>query len=226
MDKIISKRLWWLVNNSQLLDSRQMGFRRGKSVSDSLAMLDYLTTTTLSRKSHLSIISLDFSKAFDKIGMHTIIDELVDWKLWPKVIKYIINFLTNRKICVQTQNVQFQPLPLENGISQGSPLSVILFAIAYNKLNRVIGLHKSFEFTAYADDYTIIRGQKKKDTKCNFRILSSLNLKNETTFKILGITITNKYKWDAHIEQLVIQIAKRLNIIKCLCNTSFNCHKN
>jgi len=260
MDKIISKRLWWLVNNSQLLDSRQMGFRKGKSVSDSLAMLDYLTTTTLSRKGHLSIISLDFSKAFDKIGMHTIIDELVDWKLGPKMIKYTINFLTNRKICVQTQNAQSQPLPLENGIPQGSPLSVILFAIAYNKLNRIIGLHKSFEFTAYADDYTIIRKQKKKETtldinplltdiqewcnysgaslsipksrhlhicrkkKCNFSILSSLNLKNETTLKILGITITNKYKWDAHIEKLVIQLAKRLNIIKCLCSTSFNCH--
>ena len=45
-------------------------YGKGKSVSDSLAMLDFLTTTTLSRKGHLSIISLDFSKAFDKIGKY------------------------------------------------------------------------------------------------------------------------------------------------------------
>jgi len=32
LDKIIAKRLWWFVLNNNLIDSNQIGFRRGRSV--------------------------------------------------------------------------------------------------------------------------------------------------------------------------------------------------
>lgn len=71
LDKIVANRLWWFVTNSKLLDSRQMGFRSGKSTAHSLLLIDYLAANSLSCRNHLTIISLDFQKAYDKIGLHT-----------------------------------------------------------------------------------------------------------------------------------------------------------
>jgi len=81
LDKIIANRLWWFVSYNNSIDSRQTGFRKGKSISDNLLVLDHLISFPLLTKNHLSVISLDFTKAFDKIGVHTVVD--------------CINFMTN-----------------------------------------------------------------------------------------------------------------------------------
>jgi len=41
LDKIIAKRLWWFVLNNELIHNSQFGFRRGKSVLDSLLYVDH-----------------------------------------------------------------------------------------------------------------------------------------------------------------------------------------
>jgi len=127
------------------------------SVSECLTLLDYQTTAALSTRRHLSIISLDFEKTYDKIGIHAIIDELQRWKIGPKLLNFVKNFLTNRKIKVKVSNSFSEDRPLYNGIPQGSPLSVILFLISYNKLCRTIEVHRGFRFFSYADDFTILK---------------------------------------------------------------------
>jgi len=79
LDKIISKRLWWFVTTKKLLNSYQLGFRKGKSVTDCLLFVDALVSRALSKKRHASITSIDFEKAFEKIGLHTIIVQLKAW---------------------------------------------------------------------------------------------------------------------------------------------------
>jgi len=119
----------------------QFGFRKGKSVSDSLAVLDCQITSSLSTKNHAAFISLDFAKAFDRVGIHSIMDELKDWKIGPTIAKYIFNFLTNRTITVLANKVYSISQLLDNGVLQWSPLTVILFVIAY-KLNQIIAKKK------------------------------------------------------------------------------------
>ena len=51
----------------------QVVFKKGSSVTDALLLLDHLVAESLSAKKHISLISLDFSKAFDKIGVHSTI---------------------------------------------------------------------------------------------------------------------------------------------------------
>jgi len=72
LDKIISKRLWWFVTSNKLLNSRQVGLKKGKSVTDCLLYVDSLINKAHSEKRHASIISLDFEKAFEKVGLRTI----------------------------------------------------------------------------------------------------------------------------------------------------------
>jgi len=171
LDKIIANRLWWLAINGKLLDSRQLGFQKGMSVSECLTPLDYQTTATLSTRSHLSIISLDLKNTYDKIGIHAIIDEIQRWKIGPKLLNFVSNFLTNRKINVKVSNTFSEDRPLYNRIPQGSPLSVILFLISYNKLCRTIEVHRRFRFFSYADDFTILKKTHKNVNKMSIKSL-------------------------------------------------------
>jgi len=98
LDKIIYKRLWWFVTTNKLLNSHQLGFRKGKSVTDCLLFVDALFSRALSEKRLASIISLDFEKAFEKIGLHTIIVLLKAWGCGQTILNYVSNFMTNRKI--------------------------------------------------------------------------------------------------------------------------------
>lgn len=156
LDKIVARRLWWFVTTYKLIHNSQTGFRRGKSVMDSLLFTDYLINKALSAKNHLSIISLDFCKAFDKVGIHAVINQLVKWNVGPIIVNYVKNFMTNRKIKVKIGRYFSKTLPLHNGIPQGSPLSVVLFVIAYQKLLEIIAIHKEIQISAYADDFNLL----------------------------------------------------------------------
>jgi len=156
LDKIIAKRLWWFVLNDKLIQNSQTGFRKGKSAMDSLLLVDHLLPRAISRRNHASIISLDFAKAFDRIGIHSILNQLAIWKTGPKITNYIKNYMTNRKILVRIKSDLSPFQPIQNGIPQGSPLSVILFVIAYNQLAEKFTLHPDISLSAYADDFNLI----------------------------------------------------------------------
>lgn len=156
LDKIIAKRLWWFVSNDKLIHNSQTGFKKGKSAIDSLLLIDHLIARSISRRNHTSIISLDFAKAFDRIGLHSILDQLIEWKTGLKLINYVKNFMTNRKITVRINTNLSTFLPLHDGIPQGFPLSVVLFIIAYNQLSVRLIQHPNINLSAYADDFNII----------------------------------------------------------------------
>lgn len=104
LDKIIANRLWWFLNSKKLLNSHQMGFRKEKSTADAFLYVDHLATSSLSARQHLTILSLDFERAYDEIGLHTIVDQLIAWHVGQKIINYIVNFMSNRKITVRVGN--------------------------------------------------------------------------------------------------------------------------
>jgi len=122
---------------------------------DCLLLVDHLLARAILRRNHASIISLDFAKAFDRIEIHFILNQLAIWKIGPKITDYIKNYMTNRKILVRI-NSDISPFQtIQNGIPQGSPLSVILFVIAYNQLAEKLTLHPNISLSAYADDINL-----------------------------------------------------------------------
>ncbi|XP_065724971.1 uncharacterized protein [Drosophila suzukii] len=157
-----------------------------------------------------------FAKAFDRVGIHSIMDELKVWKIGPKIAKYIFNFLTNRKISVLANKVYSTSQSLDNGIPQGSPLSVILFVIAYNKLNQIIAKQKNCQFTAYADDYTIIYKLNKKTTNLNIDPLFREIL-------VCRTAPTNSYSQKFHhLKTLLVDEAANLVRHLAITDTAYN----
>lgn len=104
------------------------------------------------KKKHASILTIDFEKAFDRIGLHVIVKKLIEWKTGPKIIKYITSFLTNRSFRIKINDTYSTVHKLKNGIPQGSPLSVALFLIAFNEISKIIDRHNKISHLLYADD--------------------------------------------------------------------------
>ncbi|XP_050340196.1 sesquipedalian-1 isoform X1 [Bactrocera neohumeralis] len=77
--------------------------------------------------------------------------------------------------------------PLENGIPQGSPLSVTLFLVAFDRLSRVINENKFFKHVFYADDlckYGRVKNVTVFQTEFNNLLVEIINWCNASGAKI------------------------------------------
>ena len=177
LDKIISRRLFWFLTQENKLTQHQTAYKTESGTINALIYLDDYITKSLSTSSHVSLLSIDAEKAFDRVGLHTVIQQLMKWKTGPIILNYVKSFLSNRRFKVRLNNIQSDTFNLENGIPQGSPLSVILFLVAFNQLSIIINECKYFKHTLYADDLYI------------FRVIQSLDIFN-TKLNLLYYKIT------------------------------------
>jgi len=87
---------------------------------DSLLLVDHIATRYLSLKKRITLISLDLNKAFEKFGIHSVINQLKKWKIGKSILNYVLNYTTNRKIIIKSGNNLSSFFPLNNGNPQGS----------------------------------------------------------------------------------------------------------
>lgn len=167
LEKLIAKRIMWFATATNAFSPNQVGFKPGSSTTDALLYIDHLISKAFSTKNHISILSIDFQKAFDKIGAHVILNKLKEWKIGPKIFNYVKSFLSNRKIRCRVNNTFSETFSLFNGKPQGSPLSVVLFLVAFEDINKIILKHKNVTHCLYADDLYIICNQKDTNTITN-----------------------------------------------------------
>uniref|UniRef100_A0A0K8U6S8 RNA-directed DNA polymerase from mobile element jockey n=1 Tax=Bactrocera latifrons TaxID=174628 RepID=A0A0K8U6S8_BACLA len=152
IEKIIATRLAWYAQSNNLISHNQVAFKRGQGTLDALLHLDHFISDALSHKNHVSILSLDFLKAFDRIGIHVVLRQLSRWRVGSRIFNFVKSFLSNRKLSVIISNVSSSVLPLDNGTPQGSPLSVILFTIAFDEISTILSDFVTIRHQIYADD--------------------------------------------------------------------------
>ena len=157
LEKIVARRLAWYLIEENKLSINQTAYKSNSSTIDALLTLDEYISNSLSSSNHISVISVDAEKAFDRVGIHTIIQQLQKWKCGPLILNFVRNFLSNRRFSVRLNNIHSNTFKLHNGIPQGSPISVILFLIAFNSLSIIIDDSKYFKHVIYADDLYIYR---------------------------------------------------------------------
>ena len=156
LEKIIATRLSWFTKTKQLISPHQVAFKANQSCADALLHIDHYVNSALSAAQHVTILSIDFEKAFDRIGSHVILKTLKNWGVGPKMFNFIKSYLTNRRIRVRVNNTYSNIFQLYNGIPQGSPLSVVLFSIAFNEISKIINCHTNLDHCLYADDLYIM----------------------------------------------------------------------
>ena len=114
--------------------------------------------------SNVYVCLIDASKAFDRINFYKLFTILKSRNISACLIRLIMDSYIRQKLCVRWKNCISQPIPILNGVKQGSIISPSLFCIYLDVLlNRLetnrAGCRIGTKFCgalAYADDLTLI----------------------------------------------------------------------
>ncbi|KAG5884052.1 hypothetical protein JTB14_037457 [Gonioctena quinquepunctata] len=152
-EKMVNYRLVWYLERNELLSSFQMGFRRYRSTIDGLIQLENAIRNISAIRNHFVEIFFDLEEAYDMTWKYGILKQLQEWGLKVNLPKFIESFLFQRSSKVRVENTLSDEHTLDNGIPQGSTLSVTLSAIAINSLFK--NLNPAVGQIMYVDDITI-----------------------------------------------------------------------
>lgn len=153
MEKIINKRLNWFLENKNIFNNNQCGFRNGRSTNDQILKITNEIQIAFNNNQHLLAIFFDIEKAYDTTWKRYIVQMLQECKLNGNILHFVTNFLHNRQFRVRVNDSLSDVKKLENGIPQGSTLSVTLFTLAINKISDNISC--PIKISLFADDLTI-----------------------------------------------------------------------
>jgi ribonuclease HI len=152
-ERMINKRLVWHLESKGVINKNQSAFRRKRSTMDNLSFFENEIGKAFKKKEYLISIFFDIHKAYDMVWRFGILKELERIGIKGNMLAFIQNFLSNRKFYTVVGN-SFSTLKLsENGIPQGSVLSVTLFLILINTIFRSV--KTPVKIVVFADDVLI-----------------------------------------------------------------------
>ena len=158
LERMINDRLVWFLESNNLLTNIQSGFRHNRTTTDHLIKLENFIREGFIRNEHVVAIFFDLEKAYDTTWKHGILKDLHKMGLRGRLLHFISNFLQNRKFKVRIGNTLSEMFTQEEGVPQGSILSVTLFIIKINSLAECI--KKGIDSSLFVDDFGLCyRGQ-------------------------------------------------------------------
>ena len=135
MEGFFCRRL--LSQLTRKIDPARQFARKGHSTTDALLLLFQPVYEALdSGNACARFFFTDFSKGFDRIDHHILMQELMELDIHPVLYNWINAFLSNRsrKQAVRIGGTLSDWKSPNGGIPQGTKLGVILFSVMTNKL--------------------------------------------------------------------------------------------
>ena len=153
LERMINTRLIWFLESNGLITNFQCGFRIKRSTVDHLVRLETFVREAFIKKEHLTAVFFDLEKAYDTTWKYGIMRDLNDFGLKGRLPHFIDNFLSNRNFKVRVGTTLSDLQGQEEGVPQGSILSLTLFSIKIN--NIVKTLNPGVDCSLYVDDFLI-----------------------------------------------------------------------
>jgi hypothetical protein len=169
-EKIVRKKLIDHLEENNLLNQNQHGFRSGRScLSQLLSHIDTILSY-LEKGQNVDAIYLDFSKAFDKVDHFILLKKLESNGIKGKLLHWIKSFLTNRTQRVTVNSHLSDATKVKSGVPQGSVLGPLLFIIMIADIDDEV---KFSILSCFADDTRLLKSvQNVMDT---FKLQHDLN---------------------------------------------------
>lgn len=134
----------WYLEKSSYFTPEQNGFRLGRSTTKNILTIKNEIQTALKYNQSLGLINFDIAKAYDSAWRPKIINNLNKILAIGNMLDFINNFPGTRTFQVKTSNVLSDTFTQDNGVPQGSTISVTLFLIAINDISE--GIHQPKQY--------------------------------------------------------------------------------
>ena len=170
----------WAENNDVLSDS-QFGFRKGRSTTDAIFVLNAIIQKILNEKGRLFCTFIDLNKAFDNVYLNGLWYKLYKLGINAKMLRVIKDMYNKVKTCVRGCNSYSDFFDCAVGLKQGEVISPILFSLFIEDLELFLqedptcGLsfdEITFILMLFAD-YMVIVGKHRNDLQGSLDLLNS-----------------------------------------------------
>jgi hypothetical protein len=157
LNKIIEREIYEQIEEhmktNQLCDIYQYGFTKGKGCSDIIGKVVAQTSKAIDEGKVVILISLDLSKAFDRLNHILLIKKLMELGFDRNALRLIKNYLSNRVQYVRIGDKLSFIGWILSGVPQGTNLGPLLFSIFINDMKYLPTHSKVYKF---ADDALLL----------------------------------------------------------------------
>lgn len=163
LERLVARRLSWLVIRHAVLAPQQFGALPLRSSVDLTTCLTHDVETALNQGFCCSLLTLDVKGAFDAILPGRLVHRLRS-QGWPEhIVRWVGSFATDRSVRIRLDGETGPDTPIQCGLPQGSPVSPILFMLFLAPLFR---LGKPKARFGYADDVALLAIGRDLEANC------------------------------------------------------------
>ena len=148
-EKVLRNHIVSHMEDNELLNPGQHGFRAGRSCLSQLLSHFETITKILEDGDNVDVIYLDFSKAFDKVDFLVTLRKIKLLGITGNIGKWIYCFLTGRTQTVLVNGIKSDISEVKSGVPQGSVLGPLLFLILLGDIDKSVA---SAFVSSFADD--------------------------------------------------------------------------
>ena len=167
--KLFEIHLLEILSEKLVFNSRQFGFRKNTSTTDACLILkETIYNYIASKKERVYGLFVDLSKAFDNVDHFQLGQILLQRKIPPDIVLFILHYLRNQEARIVWNGEMGEYIPVEKGVRQGGILSPLLFKLYIDDvLNEISAGGDGCKFgvlqmsiLAYADDLVLLARSK------------------------------------------------------------------
>ena len=122
LEKVICKRVEYLIESEKRLQNTQFGFRPGRSTNDVLLLMENIIRRTYTEKKTTGVVYIDLKGAFDCVWSEGLLAKLCDVGVKGNVLLWLKNYLSERKYKVRINGILSDTYEMSCGVPQGASL--------------------------------------------------------------------------------------------------------
>ena len=190
LEKVFRNRLMSFINDKQILNNSQFGFRKNMSTALAISELVEEITTAIDEGKTTVGVFIDLKKAFDTADHNILVKKLEHYGIRGLAKDWVCSYLESRRqyVCINDSNSDC--LDVKCGVPQGSILGPALFILYVNDMCNV---SKSLKSILFADDTNLFYAGKDLDEVCKIvsRELNILHIWFKVNKLSLNVAKTN-----------------------------------